>query len=88
METSKVELTVGKDSKEIVDAIFELIKDIKEKKDVASIAAENLPGLMSAITGYENLDDEMKSEYRNETLAYAGYKLAEALAPEKVESAE
>ncbi len=90
---NKVEkkLMVAKESSEIVDAVAELIKDIKEGKEIAVIATENLPSLMSAIDGYDKLGDEFKSDARNETVAYAGYMIAEALAPdapEKDESAE
>jgi len=59
-----------------------LIQDFKAKKDIAAIAAENLPGLMAAVTGYESLGDEMKSSARNETVAYAGLQIAETLAPD------
>ena len=90
METVKVEILVGKESKDIVDAIVNLIQDFKAKKDIASIAAENLPGLMAAVTGYESLGAEMQSASRNETVAYAGLQIAETLAPDnkQEESAE
>lgn len=83
METVEIKFNVGKDSKEIVDAVVEIIKDIKAKKDIAAIATENLPGLMSAVNGYENLGAEAKSNVRNETAAYAGLQLAEVLAPDE-----
>ena len=45
METVSVELKVPKESKEVVDFIVELYKDIKAKKSISEISAENLPAL-------------------------------------------
>ncbi len=83
VEKTKVEIEVGKESKEVVDAITLLVEDIREKKDISLIAAENLPSLMKAIEGVDKLDDEMKSEVRNATVAYAGLQVAETLVPYK-----
>lgn len=83
VETVKVEMEVGKESKDVADALHDLIEDIKAGKDVGAIATENLPGIMSAVNGYDKLDDEMKHKSRNATVAYSGYKLAEALVPAK-----
>lgn len=80
MNVEKV-LVVGKESSEVVDALHELIKDIKAGKSITEISAENLPGLMTAVSGYEDIDDEMKGAERNATIAYAGYKIGDALAP-------
>lgn len=77
--TIPVTINVAKESKEVVDAVTDLIADIKAGKDVGQIAAENLPGLIAAIDGYDKLDDEMKSGARNETVAYAGLKVADSL---------
>lgn len=76
-------LVVGKESSEVADSLSELIKDIKAGKDVSLIAAENLPGLVKAVDGYDKMDDEMKHSSRNATVAYSGYVVAEALAPVK-----
>lgn len=77
----KVEIEVGKESKDVVDLVADLIEDIKAKKDVSAIAAENLPGLMKAIEGFDQLDDEAKSKHRNSTIAYTGMRFADVLAP-------
>lgn len=79
----EVKIQVGKESKEVVDAIVELVKDIREGKDLALIAGENLPGLSKAIDGVDQVDDEMQSEVRNATVAYAGLQVADVLVPSK-----
>lgn len=79
LESEKVELLVGKESKDIVDAVAKLVGDIKAKKELTQIASESLPGLYNAIEGYDKVDDEMKSEFRNATIAYAGLEVAKIL---------
>ncbi len=83
VETKEVTIVVGKETKEVVDAVSELIADLKAKKDMSLIAMENLPGLLKAVEGVEMIDDEMKSQYRNATVAYSGMKVADALLPQK-----
>lgn len=83
VETKQKTLVVGKESSEVVDAIGELISDIKAGKDVAAIATENLSNLMEAVKGYEMISLEAKHSSRNATAAYGGFVLAEALAPVK-----
>lgn len=70
MELVKVEVEVPKEMKEVADFIVGLVQDIKEKKSVTAIAAENLPALMGAVQGFESLSAESKSEQ-----AYALYGL-------------
>lgn len=86
---TEVKILVGKESKEVIDSVVGIIADIKAKKPVAEIVAGSLPSLMTAVDGYDQLGDEMRSDSRNETVAYAGLQLAEVLAPDgKSESAE
>ena len=77
----EVKLQVGKESAEVVNAIAELIKDIKAKKGIQELASENLGNLIAAVDGVDLIDDEMKGEYRNATIAYAGYMVADAIVP-------
>lgn len=89
IEKKEVVILVGKESKEVIDAVVGIIADIKAKKEVAEIVAGSLPSLMTAVDGYDKLDDEMKSDSRNETVAYAGLQITEVLAPDgQSESAE
>jgi len=83
VKTVKVELEVGKETKEVADAIHDLIEDIRAKKDISAIAAENLASLIKAVEGVDMLDDEMKHKSRNATVAYTGMKVADALLPAK-----
>lgn len=83
VETVEVTIEVGKETKEVADAIHDLIVDIKEGKDITAITAENLSGLMKAIEGFDKLDDEQKHKTRNATDAYAAMKLTDALIPVK-----
>ncbi len=71
-EVQLVEKTLkcGKESSEVFDALRDLVVDIRAGKKVAIIAAENLPGLMTAIDGYEQLGAEAKHESRTATLGY------------------
>ena len=59
------------------------VNNNKAGKDVGVIAAENLGSLMTAIEGYEMLDDEQKHASRNATDAYVAMKLVDALTAKK-----
>lgn len=62
---------VPKESKEVIDFLTDLIEDIKAGKPVGELTAENLPNLMTAIEGYDQIPLEVKGEHLSETLAYA-----------------
>lgn len=51
-----------KESAEIYDALVELVKDIKAKKDITALVSENLAGLMKAVEGFDQLGAEAKAE--------------------------
>lgn len=85
MDTIKKELNVPKESAEVVDAVFDLIEDIKAKKDVGAITAENLTSLMKAVDGYEALGDEVKSAERSDLAAYMTKRSLDCFAPTKSE---
>lgn len=79
VQTIDVTIAVGKESKEVADALSELVADIKAGKDISVIAAENLPGVMKAVEGFDQLDDEQKAPSRHATRAYIGMKISESL---------
>lgn len=56
------QLEVPKEMSEIVDALVGLVADIKAKKDISMIVAENLQPLMAAVEGFDKLGEEAKSE--------------------------
>lgn len=57
-----VELQVGKESKEVVDALASIVADVKAKKPLAEVAAGNLTKLFAAVEGFDKLDDEFKDD--------------------------
>ena len=79
-----VTVQVTKESHEVFEAIASIIADIKAGKDVALIAAGNLPKLMVAVEGYDLLDDEVKDAQFPETVALGGAKIVKALKVKKV----
>lgn len=79
MNTVKVELEVGKESKEVFDLVAELIKDIKAKKAYGELAAENFPLLVKAIEGVSDIPAEFKSQYMADTASYGAGSIVKAL---------
>lgn len=74
-----VTVKVGKETSEIFHLVAELITDIKAKKGVAEIAAENLPNLYAAVENFDQVDDEIKSENAEETIALGMAKITKAI---------
>lgn len=70
IETVNKTLVVGKETSEVADALRELILDIRAGKDIAAIASENLPGVVTAVEGYDKIDEEIKHESRADTSGY------------------
>lgn len=62
MEFIKKELEVPKELNEVAILIVSLVEDIVAKKDLALVAAENLPLLMTAIQGFEAMQEELKDD--------------------------
>jgi len=60
MALVKVELEVPKEMNDIRLFIAQLLLDIKAKKPVTEIMAGSLGGLMAAIEGWDQLDEEAK----------------------------
>lgn len=75
----KKEVEVTKEASEVFEAMAELIKDIRAKKGVAQLTAENLQGLMKAIDGFDQLDDEVKHKAFYKTAGLGMGEMAEAL---------
>lgn len=62
MEFIKKELEVPKELNEVATLIVSLVENIVAKKDLALVAAENLPLLMTAIQGFEAMQEELKDD--------------------------
>lgn len=63
-------LEVPKEMSEVVDAIAGIVLDVKLKKPVAEILANNLQKLMTAVDGYDKLDEEQKTPQFTNAVAY------------------
>jgi hypothetical protein len=63
MELVKVEVEVPKELKEVSDFVVELVKDLKDKKAIELVLGENLPNLLKAIEGFDQLGEEVKSAH-------------------------
>lgn len=59
-KVQQVTLNVDDEIKALGDALATLISDIKAKKSVAQIASDLLPGLMAAVSGYQNIGGDLK----------------------------
>lgn len=74
-------MNVPKEAKEVVDFLAHVLGDIIAKKGVAEIAAGNLPALMTAVDGFSQLGDEVKSDARGALAAYLVKEMLDKLAP-------
>lgn len=81
VQTVSVSLSVPKESKEVFDFFSKLVGDIRAKKPVAEIATGSLGELVKAVEGYDQLDDEVKSEHLDDLAAYGAKSLVGALKP-------
>lgn len=70
MQTVTVTMEVPKESKEVVDCISSILKDVKAKKTVAEIAAGSLPKLVTAVDGFNAIGEEVKSANKDELAGY------------------
>jgi len=60
VQLEDVAVKCPKELNDIRKAVVGIVKDIKAKKDLVSIAGGNLQALSDAIAGLEQLDDELK----------------------------
>lgn len=79
MQTVDVVLKVPKESKEVIDALVSLVADIKAKKPIGEIAGGALPKVIAAVDGFDQVDDEIKSENKADLIGYMGKELPHAL---------
>ena len=79
METVNVTIEVPKESKEVIDLVLNLVEDIRAKKDISVIVAENIPSLSSAIEGFDKLGEEVKSDKVGELAAYTVDRITDVL---------
>ena len=66
IETRQVQ--VAKELDDLGVLLVGLVKDLKAKKPLAELASSNLPALINAMSGIDQVDDELKN---NKDVAYA-----------------
>ncbi len=76
----EVKLSVPKEMNDVRLFLGKLVADIKAKKPIAEIAAGSLPGLMSAVEGWDQLDEEAKLAESYNLYALLAADIAAALA--------
>jgi hypothetical protein len=85
MGLEKREIQITKEIDDAMALVCELAKDIKEGKDISAITSENLPLLVNAINGIDQVDDEMKMHRKEaiQTILLRAGDLADAFLPKK-----
>lgn len=82
VKTVKVELSVPKESKEVVDFLTAILKKVKAKAPMADYA-DLLDEGYAAVSGVDKLADEAKSEYRDDLAGYLVKEVMEEMLPVK-----
>lgn len=62
VEMLEVKMSVPKELNDLRVALVELVRDIKAGKDLATLSAENLGNVMSAVGGIEKVPDAVREE--------------------------
>lgn len=60
MAVIKKEVEIAKELDDCLALVIELVKDLKAKKALDLVLSENLPGLMNALGGIDQIGDELK----------------------------
>ena len=76
MAIEKRECEVAKEVDDVAKLLVDLVNDLKAGKDVAAITSENLPGLISAIDGANQMGEEISAN-RKVALSTIGARLGE-----------
>ena len=71
----KKEVEYAKEVDDVLILVIELVKDIKAKKAIAEIAAENFPNLIAALSGLDSAPEELKN--KAVALETIGYRLGD-----------
>ena len=60
MSDVDVTVTVPAEAKVLADSLVKLVSDLKAKKDLATVTADVLPGLLDAVSKFSELQAEFK----------------------------
>lgn len=84
-EVQYVEKTVklGKETTDVFEALASVVRDVKLGKSISDISAGNLPKLMEAVNGFDQLDDEARADHYGNTIAFGIGSIVDALRTEK-----
>ena len=67
--TRQTTVTEAKDLAEALDLVADIVKAVVAKKPAAEIAASEIPALMKALEGAENIPAGVKSDFKEDTFA-------------------
>jgi hypothetical protein len=91
MAIEKREVDVAKEIDDVMKAVVEIVKDVKEKKSVADIAMENMQNLIDALSGVDQMGSELE-ENRAAAMSTVALRVAELadllLAPKEEPASE
>jgi len=79
METIDYSMKVPKECSEISNFLADFLEDILAGKPVAEIISENFQAAMTAIQGYEEIPEELKSEYKASILSHLTDRIGKVL---------
>lgn len=73
-----------KELSEVKFCLVELVADIAAKKDLALIVSENLPNLIKAVEGFDQMAEEIKAPEAANVAALLGAEVFQALKKKEV----
>ena len=79
MEVVKVELSVGKETKEVIDLLSSILKKVKANESPSQIFSELFEPLVKAVEGVPKISEELTKDGMSDEVAYAGKEIISAL---------
>lgn len=79
VEMLRKELQVPRNVQEVADLLVGLVEDIKNKKDLQALIAENLQPLLAAVEGIDKLGEEVKDPAVYAAIALMAANIAKVL---------
>lgn len=76
MAIEQKQVEIAKEVDDVLELLVAIVRDLKAKKDTNALLSDNLPKLLDAITGVDQLDDELKQN-RPQVMNAAGLRIAE-----------
>lgn len=82
IELVSVQIQVGKETKEVIDAVVALVIEAKKVKSAAEIPAalmKHLEQVWAGVQGFQSIPEENKGPALKGTVGYAGHEIVGAL---------